>query len=124
MRGRLGGSHFGRAAAVTGAVALCLGLTTGCSFGDSSDPKRAAAQQQRFCAQFGQWQQDVDTPDADSVSGQMVIDAAKVLDREHLDTGGSHILRDAEAAVGYRMHDSGARVVAYCDQAGFETLVG
>ncbi len=109
---------------MAGAVALCLGLTTGCSFGDSSDPKRAAAQQQRFCAQFGQWQQDVDTPDADSVSGQMVIDAAKVLDREHLDIGGSHILRDAEAAVVYRMHDSGARVVAYCDRAGFETLVG
>ncbi|MFE7009728.1 hypothetical protein ACFVAQ_04425 [Streptomyces sp. NPDC057651] len=90
---------------MAGAVALCLGLITGCSFGDGSDPKRAAAQQQRFCAQFGQWQQDIDTPDADSVSGQMAIDAAKVLDREHLDTGGSHILRDTEAAVMYRMQD-------------------
>ncbi|WP_326777667.1 hypothetical protein [Streptomyces sp. NBC_01445] len=104
-------------------VALCLGLTGGCSFGDSTDPKKAAAQQQRFCAQFGQWQQDDATHDVDSVSAQMVVDAAKVLDREHLDTKGSHILRDTEEAVVHHIHYSAVRVTAYCDRAGFEMLV-
>ncbi|MEU4091549.1 hypothetical protein [Streptomyces sp. NPDC026673] len=125
------------------AVVVVAGLISGCS---SAEPARAMEWQRRYCTELGAWQDagralaeaadDADDvggeggeggrsagSDEVEVSGHGAVAAAKVLDREGLDRDGSHILIDTAAAVG---GDTGAerRVVSYCEDSGFETLVG
>ncbi|MEU4151746.1 hypothetical protein [Streptomyces sp. NPDC026659] len=124
------------AAAVVVAV-LMSGWTTGCS---SEEPARAKVWEQSYCAKLGSWQDarsaaagtgdgqgtgSLASDEADS-AGRSLVAAARRLDREGLGgggDGGTRILDDTVNAVG---GDPGAegRAVSYCDDAGFETLVG
>lgn len=52
-----------------------------------------------------------------------MISAAKVVDREHLDHDGSHILNDTAQAVSHNDRNAEGRVSAYCSAVGFETLM-
>ncbi|WP_369148921.1 hypothetical protein [Streptomyces sp. R44] len=55
--------------------------------------------------------------------GPWSCSAAKVIDREHLDHEGSHILNDTSQAVSHHDRDAEKRVSAYCSAVGFETLM-
>ncbi|MEU6242968.1 hypothetical protein [Streptomyces sp. NPDC047024] len=133
---RYGGGTGARVAAAVVAAVLMTGWTTGCS---SEKPAQAKVWEQFYCAKLAAWQaarnaevgtgtgdgQDAESlasDEADS-AGRSALAAARRLDGEGLGEGATHILDDTANAVG---GDPGAeeRAVSYCDDAGFETLVG
>ncbi|MFF4762081.1 hypothetical protein [Streptomyces sp. NPDC001292] len=119
---------------------IVVGLMSSCS---SYDPARVKEWQRNYCTRLGAWQDVRDAMAADAegtetsdgqidpspefdnadIAGHAAIAAAKVLDREGLDRSSGHILDDTAMAVG---GDTGAeaRATSYCDDSGFETLVG
>ncbi|MFI8519344.1 hypothetical protein ACIGEZ_16130 [Streptomyces sp. NPDC085481] len=112
-----------RAAAV---VVLVAGLVSGCS---SSGSAAAEERQQDYCTKLGSWQDIRDDAvaaggagDQADLAGYAAVSAAKVIDREGLDRGGSHVLDDTVMAVGGDPVAEG-RAASYCDGSGFETLV-
>lgn len=109
-------------------------LMSGCSSDDH--PARAKEWQRDYCSKLGSWQDaahatttgeaDADqSPESDDTesAGHAVIEASKRLDRAGLEHGGTRILDDTVNAVGGDVGAEG-RAVSYCDNAGFETLVG
>ncbi|MFF4487196.1 hypothetical protein ACFY0F_11985 [Streptomyces sp. NPDC001544] len=113
-------------------------LMSGCSSDDH--PARAKEWQRDYCSKLGSWQDvahatTTGEADADQSSesesesddtesaGHAVIEASKRLDRAGLEHGGTRILDDTVNAVGGDVGAEG-RAVSYCDDSGFETLVG
>ncbi|WP_320779950.1 hypothetical protein [Streptomyces sp. CRN 30] len=116
MRGYVRGGAVAVAVAVAGVLGVCL---TGCSGTDSAV---AHDRRETYCGRLGAWQQARNAGDGgDGIAGIAVVAASKPLDRDRLDTGGSHVLTDTALAVEGDPQAEG-RVVAYCDAVGFETL--
>ncbi|WP_137988957.1 hypothetical protein [Streptomyces vilmorinianum] len=94
---------------------------SGCS---SYDPEQAKAWQRDYCTKLGSWQKARNATDPSvEAAGYAAIAVAKVLDREHLDHDGSHVLDDTARAVTAGDGEAEGRAVAYCGSSGFETLV-
>ncbi|UQT54179.1 hypothetical protein M4V62_03275 [Streptomyces durmitorensis] len=135
-RGRVRGTAGRRGAARAATAFVVVGLMGGCSSRDSAQDEEW---RHNYCSALGTWQDTrnasaadgsgVDADDGQSaqpsepgIAGYTVIAAAKRLDREGLDRGGSHILDDTARAISGDMTAEG-QAVAYCDDSGFETLM-
>ncbi|MFF8808318.1 hypothetical protein [Streptomyces omiyaensis] len=93
------------------------------------DPERVASWREDYCSDLAAWQRITHDPPVKGYGNEpvltaaAVISAAKVIDREHLDHEGSHILNDTARAVSHQDREAEKRVSAYCDAVGFETLM-
>ncbi|MEU9401587.1 hypothetical protein [Streptomyces sp. SID4985] len=133
---RYGGGSGARAAAAVVVAVLMTGWTTGCS---SEKPAQAKVWEQFYCAKLGSWQDARNAAagagtgdgqgagslasDEAASSGRSLVAAARRLDREGLGDGATRVLDDTTNAVGGDP-EAERRAVSYCDDAGFETLVG
>ncbi|KQX59059.1 MULTISPECIES: hypothetical protein [unclassified Streptomyces] len=110
------------------AALVLTGLLSACGAREP-DPEQAAAWREDYCTRLSAWQRFAHDPavrDNDDDPGLMaaaVLSAAKVVDREHLDHEGSHVLDDTAQAVAHDDRDAEGRVSAYCSAVGFETLM-
>ncbi|MER7541106.1 hypothetical protein ABTX77_41155 [Streptomyces sp. NPDC097704] len=93
------------------------------------DPERVASWREDYCSDLSTWQRITHDPPEKGYGNEpvltaaAVISAAKVIDREHLDHAGSHILYDTSQAVSHNDQDAEKRVSEYCAAVGFETLM-
>jgi hypothetical protein len=111
----------GRVRTVTTVLtALVVGLTGGCSSGDTAQDDET---RQHYCSALGTWQQTKARSENADVAGYAALAAARRLDREGLDKSGSHVLRDTALAIDNADTAAEGRVAAYCTDAGFETYV-
>ncbi|MFH8725517.1 hypothetical protein [Streptomyces termitum] len=122
MRGTRGGP-----AALLLAAAL-VGALAGCG-AQEPDPEDVAAWREDYCQDLYLWQRLAHDPPEKGYGNDLVlaasavVTAAKVLDRHHLDHGGSHVLRDTGDAVSANDRYAEGRISAYCSAVGFETLM-
>ncbi|WP_405861677.1 hypothetical protein OG361_40010 [Streptomyces sp. NBC_00090] len=110
------------------AAVVLAGLLSACGE-QEPDPERVAAWREDYCSDLAAWQRITHDPpekgygNEPALTAAAVISAAKVVDREHLDHAGSHILNDTAQAVSHDDRDAEGRVSAYCSAVGFETLM-
>ena len=112
-------------------VIALVAVVAGCSSSEGGN-EELTAQQENYCTQLGAWQKarnaaDTETPDPSGYDyvgdvAQDVLLAARPLRDESV--GAGRTLAEATAAA-MKRSDSLAegRVVQYCDDAGFETLM-
>ncbi|MFD3532613.1 hypothetical protein [Streptomyces sp. NPDC058664] len=87
-------------------AAILAGVLSACGEQDP-DPKRVTSWREDYCWDLWAWQRITHDPpekgygNEPALTAAAVISAAKVIDREHLDHGGSHILNDASQAVSH-----------------------
>ena len=111
------------------AAVVLMGVLAACGE-QEPDPERVAALREDYCTNLAAWQRLTHAPPAKGyddapapTAAAVVISAAKVIDREHLDHEGSHILEDTSQAVSHNDQYAEGRVSAYCSAVGFETLM-
>ncbi|GJF23966.1 hypothetical protein [Streptomyces sp. HO565] len=110
-----------RARAVTTVLtAVVVGLTGGCSTGDTAQDDET---REHYCSALGTWQQTKARSENADVAGYAALAAARRLDREGLDKSGSHVLQDTALAVDTGDAGAEGRVASYCTDIGFETYV-
>ncbi|WP_329204278.1 hypothetical protein OG257_01990 [Streptomyces sp. NBC_00683] len=117
--------------AVVPVIAL-VAVAAGCSSSEGKDEQRLTELRENYCTQLGTWQRarnaaDTDTPDPSGFDeiGAVAQDAflaMRPLQDEAV--GGGRTLAEATVAA-MKNNDSEAegRVVQYCDDSGFETLM-
>ncbi|MFJ3206497.1 hypothetical protein [Streptomyces flaveolus] len=112
----------GRARTVMTVVmaAVVAGLASGCSSHDTGQDDET---RQHYCSAFGTWQRTKARSENADVAGYAALAAARRLDREGLDTSGSHVLQDTALAVDNADTSAEGRAATYCTNAGFETYV-
>ncbi|GGQ45956.1 hypothetical protein GCM10010216_02580 [Streptomyces flaveolus] len=99
---------------------VVVGLTGGCSSGGTGQDDGT---RQHYCSVLGTWQRTKARSENADVAGYAALAAARRLDREGLDTSGSHVLQDTALAVDTADTAAEGRVASYCTGAGFETYV-
>ncbi|MFD4693739.1 hypothetical protein [Streptomyces sp. NPDC058463] len=117
--------------AVVPVIAL-VAVAAGCSSSEGEDEQRLTELRENYCTQLGTWQKarnaaDTDAPDPSGFDevGAVAQDAflaMRPLQDEAV--GGGRTLAEATVAA-MKNNDSEAegRVVQYCDDSGFETLM-
>ncbi|MFB7512762.1 hypothetical protein [Streptomyces sp. NPDC056144] len=109
-------------------VVALTGLLSACGE-QEPDPERVASWREDYCWDLWAWQRVTHDPPEKGYGNEPVItaaavmSAAKVVDREHLDHAGSHILYDTSQAVAHGDQEAERRVSEYCAAVGFETLM-
>ncbi|MFI8369958.1 hypothetical protein [Streptomyces sp. NPDC085466] len=114
---------------VSALLAVVLaGVLSACG-AQEPDPERVASWREDYCWDLSTWQRITHDPPVKGYGNEpvltaaAVISAAKVIDREHLDHEGSHVLHDTVEAVSHNDRDAEKRVSEYCAEVGFETLM-
>ncbi|MEV5517612.1 hypothetical protein AB0L50_32705 [Streptomyces flaveolus] len=107
-------------AVITVLTAVVVGLTGGCSSGDTAQDVET---RQHYCSAFGTWQRTKARSENADVAGYAALAAARRLDREGLDKSGSHVLQDTALAIDTADTAAEGRAATYCTDAGFETYV-